>query len=121
MPQELSLDTLHAILDTLPADLNFIDETDTIRYRKEYTIFKPRPGVTGRKVQECHPEASLHLVNQVIDDLRSGKMKVVEFWKDRDGRRLYIRYLPVKDKTGKYIGILEVAEDVTDIQNKTAE
>ena len=123
MPEKLSLETLDAILGALPAHLNFIDDTDTIRYRSkgEYQIFEPKPGVIGRKVQECHPEAVVPLVNRVIRDLRSGKRKIVEFWKDRKGRKIYYRYLPVKDRTGRYIGTLEVVEDITDIQKITGE
>ena len=29
---------------------------------------------------------------------------------------IYIRYFPVRDKQGKYIGIVEVSQDITDIQ-----
>jgi len=121
MSANLSVEFLSAILDTLPADLNFIDDTDTIRYRREYQIFKPRPEVIGQKAQDCHTEALLPLVNQVIGDLRSGKRKVVEFWKDRNGRKIYILYFPVKDQAGRYLGILEDAQDVTDIRKLTGE
>ncbi len=121
MAEELSRETLEALLETLPVDLNFIDETDTIRYRLARRIFKPKPEVIGQKVQDCHSEASLPAVNQIISDFKSGRRQEVEFWKDRKGRKIYIRYLPVKDKAGKYIGTLEVIEDITDIQKITGE
>jgi hypothetical protein len=31
-------------------------------------------------------------------------------------RKVYIRYFAVRDKSGKYLGCLEVSQDITDIQ-----
>ena len=114
---------VEAILDALPVHVNFIDETDTLRYRSEgeYSVFQRRPEAIGRKVQECHSEKSVPLVNRVVGDLKSGKRNVIEFWQDRKGRKIHIRYLPVKDKTGRYIGAIEFAQDITDIQKITGE
>lgn len=118
MLEELSTETLEAIFDTLPVDITFIDETDTVRYysRGEKRIFKRSPAVIGRKVQQCHPQQSVHKVNQVVSDLKSGKSDVAEFWIELKGRRIYIRYFPVRDKAGKYIGVVEVSQDITDLQ-----
>ena len=123
MLEKLSTETLEPIFDTLPVDLTFIDETDTVRYysRGEERIFRRTPAVIGKKVQQCHPQQSVHKVNQVVSDLKSGKRKVAEFWIDLKGRKVYIRYFPVKDKQGKYIGILEVTQDITDLQKITGE
>lgn len=118
MLETISTETLEAIFDTLPVDITFVDETDTVRYysRGEERIFRRTPAVIGKKVQQCHPQPSIHKVNQVVSDLKSGKRKVAEFWIELKGRRIYIRYFPVKDKAGKYIGILEVTQDITDLQ-----
>ena len=75
----------------------------------------------GRKVQDCHPQKSLHKVEQVISDLKSGKREMAEFWIDLGGRKIYIRYFAVRSKSGKYIGTLEVTQDITDIQKITSE
>jgi PAS domain S-box-containing protein len=114
----LSAETLEAIFDALPVDITFIDETDTVRYysRGEKRIFKRSPAVIGRKVQQCHPPQSVYKVNQVVSELKSGKREVAEFWIELKGRRIYIRYFPVRDKAGKYIGIVEVSQDITDLQ-----
>jgi len=37
------------------------------------------------------------------------------------GRKIYIRYFAVRDKEGKYLGCLEVTQDITDIQKVTGE
>jgi PAS domain S-box-containing protein len=118
MLETLSTETLEAIFDALPVDITFIDETDTVRYysRHDDRIFRRTPAVIGKKVQNCHPQQSMDKVNRVVSDLKSGKRKVAEFWIDLKGRKIYIRYFPVKDKKGNYIGIVEVSQDVTEIQ-----
>jgi len=123
MLETLSTKTLEAIFDTLPVDLTFVDETDTVRYysRGDERIFRRTPAVIGRKVQDCHPQKSLHKVEQVLSDLKAGRRNVAEFWIDLKGRKVYIRYFAVREKTGKYIGTLEVTQDITDLQKITGE
>jgi uncharacterized protein len=37
------------------------------------------------------------------------------------GRKIHIRFFAVRDPTGKYLGALEVVQDITDIQNLKGE
>ena len=123
MLAKFSTETLEAIFDTLPVDLTFVDEADTVRYysKGDERIFRRAPAVIGRKVQDCHPQKSLHKVEQVVSDLKTCRRDVAEFWIDLKGRKIYIRYFAVRDKTCKYIGTLEVTQDITDIQKVTGE
>ncbi len=118
MLEKLSTETLEAIFDTLPVDITFVDDADTVRYysRGDARIFRRTPAVIGRKVQDCHPQKSLHKVEQVVSDLKAGRQDVAEFWIDFKGRKVYIRYFAVRDKAGKYIGTLEVTQDITGLQ-----
>ena len=123
MLEVFSTEMLEAILDALPVEVSFVDDADTVRYysKGDKRIFRRTPAVIGRKVQDCHPPKSLHKVEQVISDLKSGKRDVAEFWIDLNGRKIYIRYFAVRDKAGKYLGTLEVTQDITDIQKITGE
>jgi len=123
MLEAFSTETLEAIFDALPVEVSFVDDADTVRYysKGDQRIFKRTPAVIGRKVQDCHPPQSLHKVEQVISDLKSGKRDVAEFWIDLGERKVYIRYFSVRDKAGKYLGTLEVTQDITDIQKLTGE
>ncbi len=118
MLEQFSGELLEAIFDALPVDVTYVDENDTVRYYSKHDerIFRRTPAVIGRKVQNCHPKDSLDEVNQVVSGLKSGKRNVAEFWIDLKGRKVYIRYFAVRDKEGKYRGILEVTQDITDIQ-----
>ncbi len=123
MLETFSTETLEAILNALPVEVSFVDDTDAVRYysKGDKRIFKRTPAVIGRKVQDCHPKQSLHKVEQVIKDLKSGKREVAEFWIDLGGRKIYIRYFSVRNKVGKYLGTLEVTQDISDIQKITGE
>ena len=118
MLETLSTETLEAIFDALPVDITFVDGSDTVRYysRHDDRIFRRTPAIIGKKVQNCHPQQSIDKVNEVVADLKSGNRKFAEFWIDLKGQKVYIRYFPVKDKKGNYLGIVEVSQDITEIQ-----
>jgi len=123
MLEAFSTETLEAMFDALPVEVSFVDEADTVRYysKGDKRLFKRTPAVIGRKVQNCHPKESVHRVEQVISDLKAGKRDSAEFWIELGGRRIYIRYFAVRDKAGKYLGVLEVTQDITEVQKITGE
>lgn len=118
MTGELNKEILGAVLNTLPVEISFVDENDTVRYfnKDGNRIFPRPPSVIGRKVQDCHPKKSLHKVNQILDDFKNNRKNVAEFWIDLNNRKIYIRYFAVRDKNGNYLGCLEVTQDITKIQ-----
>jgi len=114
----LSIDEVKAILDTLPAEITFVDNEDTVKYFNKLgkRIFARPKSVIGRKVQQCHPQKSVHMVNKILDSFKSGKKDVAEFWIQSGDRLIYIRYFAVRDKDGKYLGTMEVTQDITEIK-----
>jgi len=113
----LSRKELETILNSLPVDITFVDKEDTVRYfsQSKERIFPRTKAVIGLKVQKCHPEKSIHIVNQILDDFRNGRKDVAEFWIQLKGRLIYIRYFAIR-KNGDYLGCLEVTQDITDIK-----
>ncbi|RLD14379.1 MAG: DUF438 domain-containing protein [Caldiserica bacterium] len=109
---------LESLLDTLPVDITFIDKDDVVRYfnQSKDRIFPRTKAVIGRKVQQCHPQKSVHVVNKILEDFKSGKRDKAEFWIDMNGRKIFIRYFPVRSKEGNYLGTIEVTQDITDIK-----
>ncbi|MFC1864868.1 PAS domain-containing protein [Chloroflexota bacterium] len=118
MLEAISTETLEAVFDALPVDLTFVDDTDTVRYysKGDSRIFRRTPAVIGKKVQDCHPKQSLDKVEHVVSELKSGRRDFAEFWIGLKGRKICIRYFAVRDKAGKYLGTLEVTQDITDLQ-----
>ena len=114
----LSKHEIEAIFNTLPVDMTFVDENDTVRYfsKAKDRLFPRTKAIIGRKVQQCHPPKSVHIVNRVIDDLKAGKRSSADFWLDTQGKKIYIRYFAVRNEKGEYLGVLEVSQDITEIQ-----
>ena len=119
----LSSEELAGIMDTLPVDVTFVDKEDRVRYfsKPKERIFARTEAVIGRRVQQCHPEKSIHVVNQILDDFRSGRRDAADFWIDFGGRFVYIRYFPVRNAAGEYLGCLEVTQDITDVRSLEGE
>lgn len=120
----LDREVVAAILNTLPVELSFVDADDTVRYfshEHSEKIFPRTRGVIGNKVQNCHPQKSVHLVNRILADFKAGKREVAEFWIEMGGRFVHIRYWPVRDPAGRYLGCLETVQDVAPIRALTGE
>lgn len=115
----LDRDVLAAMLNTLPVEISFVDANDEVRYfshENRDKIFPRSRSAIGMKVQNCHPQKSLHVVNRILEDFRAGRRDVAEFWIDFRGMKVHIRYFPVRGPGGEYLGCMEVVQDVTRIQ-----
>jgi DUF438 domain-containing protein len=112
-----SVEELEAVLNTLPVDVTFVGKDDTVRYfnQSKDRVFPRAKAIIGRKVQQCHPEKSVHVVNQILEDFRSGNRDMAQFWINLKGRLIYIRYFAVH-KGGDYLGCLEVTQDITEVK-----
>jgi DUF438 domain-containing protein len=113
-----SLTDLTALLNALPVDLTFVDADDTVRYFSEGRdrVFLRARSIIGRKVLNCHPPQSLAAVEKILKDFKDGSKSSEEFWINMKGRVIHIRYFALRDPGGKYLGSLEVTQDITDIQ-----
>ena len=114
---------IEGIFNTLPIDLTFVGADGLVKYfsQGKERIF-PRPKtVIGREVKNCHPPASVHIVEQIVEDLASGAKENEDFWIKMGDMFVYIRYFAVRDKTGEFIGVVEVTQNIKPIQNITGE
>lgn len=119
----LAPDEVNLLLKSLPVDLTFVDDSDTVRYFSAGAerIFPRSPGIIGRKVQNCHPPASVHVVNRILEAFRKGERDAAEFWIQSRDRFIHIRYFAVRDRAGTYRGCLEVSQDVTAVRRLQGE
>jgi PAS domain S-box-containing protein len=114
----LAKEEIEAIFDTLPIDISFVDKYDAVKYfnKAEKRIFIRTKSVIGRKVQLCHPQKSVHIVNKIIQAFKNGEKNVAEFWITMNDRLVHIRYFAVRGKHGEYLGTMEITQDLTDIK-----
>jgi DUF438 domain-containing protein len=109
-------DELNAILNSIPFDLTFVDKDDKVQYftQGRERIFARTRAILGRDVKMCHPPSSVHIVQKIIDDFRSGKEDRAPFWIEMQGKFIHIEYFALRDKEGNYLGTLEVSQDLTE-------
>ena len=118
LPEEIS-----QIFNTLPVDITFVDREGVVKFfsQTKDRIF-PRPKtVIGRDVANCHPPASVHIVEQIVEDFVSGRKDTEEFWIKMGERYVYIQYFAVRNANGEYMGTLEVTQDIKPLQEITGE
>ncbi|MGJ7912982.1 DUF438 domain-containing protein [Neobacillus sp. LXY-1] len=114
----LSLKQLELLLNHLPVDITFIDHEDVVRYfsHGKERIFARTKAVIGRSVQNCHPPRSVHVVEELLADFKSGTKDSEDFWIKFKDKYVYIRYFAVRDDAGNYIGTLEFTQNIDPIK-----
>ena len=115
---KLNLEQINLMLKNLPLDVTYVDENDRVRYYSQglERIFPRSPAVIGRAVQNCHPPASVHVVEKILDSFKRKEKDQAEFWLTLKDRFIHIRYFAIYDRKGEYRGVVEVSQDVTDIR-----
>lgn len=105
---------LLAILNTLPIDMTFVDKDDKVKYFSQGAerIFQRNRAILNRDVRHCHPPASAHIVDKIIDDFKSGRQSRAPFWINMGGNMIHIEYFALRDDNGQYLGTLEVSHNV---------
>lgn len=120
----MTYEEINALLNTLPFDITFVGRDDTVRYftQGKDRIFARPKSIIGRKVQNCHPPASVHIVEKIMADLKSGKKDHEDFWiRMGDKVTAYIRYYAVRNDKGEYLGVAEVTQNIKPIQELEGE
>jgi uncharacterized protein len=114
----LTLEQLIGIFHTLPVDLTFVDSDDRVAFFSEGAdrIFSRSKAIIGRKVQHCHPPKSVDVVDRILSDFRDGRQNVAEFWINFHGKFVHIRYFAVRESGGRYIGTLEVTQELSKLR-----
>lgn len=119
----LSPAEIELIFRHLPVDVTFVDSRGVVKYFSptKDRIFARTRTIIGRKVENCHPPASVHIVEELVRDFISGKKDEESFWLNLGGKYVLIRYFAVRDENGAYAGTLEVTQDIKPLQAVTGE
>ena len=106
---------LLSILNTVPFDMTFVDRNDKVKYFSQSSerIFQRNRAILNRDVRHCHPPASAHIVDKILEDFRSGRQTRAPFWINMKGKLIHIEYFALRNEAGEYLGTLEVSQDLT--------
>ncbi len=115
---KLSLTQLELLFQFLPVDISYVDENDTVLFYSDppHRIFPRSKSIIGRKVQNCHPPESLHIVEKILKAFRNGEKDEASFVIQMGPKFIQIRYFAIRDEEGEFKGTLEVSQDVTAIR-----
>ena len=118
---KLTLEQINLIYQHLPIDISFVDENELVKFYSDtdHRIFPRSKNVIGRQVSNCHPRKSVHIVEEIVAKFRSGEQDKAEFWINKPEVFLYIVYFAVRDKQGRFRGVLEMMQDCTYIRELT--
>lgn len=119
----LSPEEANAMLNTLPVDITFVDKDGAVKYfsqGKERIFARPKT-IIGRQVHNCHPPASVHIVEKIVEDLREGRKDNEDFWIKMGDKYVLIRYFAVRNEKGEYLGTMEFTQNIRPIQEITGE
>ena len=119
----LSAEELTAMLNMLPVDVTFVDADDKVKYfsQSKDRIFLRATSVLGRSVQNCHPPRSLKKVMDILDSFRDGSRDHADFWIQLKAQFVHIRYFAVRNPEGRYLGTLEVTQDLAPLRQLSGE
>jgi len=122
--EDMNLTVLKAIFSSMEQGVVFIDDQNRIAYYNP-AAEKIRDikidQVLGQSILDCHPQKAHSKVLQIIEDLKSGKMKGHQRMNIQMVEKKFFDniYSAVWDPDNKYLGIIVVTQEVT--QRKQAE
>ena len=113
------MEQINLIYQHMPVDLSYVDENELVCFYTDtkHRVFPRSKNVIGRDVKNCHPKASVHIVEEIIKKFRSGEQDKAEFWINKPDLFIYIIYYAVRDENGKFRGVLEMMQDCTHIRS----
>jgi uncharacterized protein len=120
---KFTVEELLAVLNSLPVDLTFVDRNDKVKYfsQGKERIFDRNRAILGRDVRMCHPPSSVHVVDKILSDFKSGEADSAPFWINMQGKFIHIEYFALRDEKGEYLGTLEVSQELTEKRNLEGE
>ena len=118
-----NLNELNSVFNTMPFDITFVDKDDNVKFFSHGSnrIFQRNKAILGRKVQFCHPPSSVHIVEKILNDFKSGEQDKASFWINFQGKFVHISYYALRDESNNYLGTLEVTQDLTELRKLEGE
>ncbi|MCS7102907.1 MAG: DUF438 domain-containing protein [Candidatus Korarchaeum sp.] len=120
----LSKEEVEGVMRSLPLELTFADANDRVKFYSESILrkgFLRAKTILGRKLQFCHPPRLESYVMLNVNKIKSGELPYREFWTKLGERLIRVIVVGVRNSEGRYLGTLEVVEDLTEVLDNPEE
>ena len=120
----MNAEMVKAMIEALPAEITVIDAKDeVVGWNKHETrLFKRPMTAMGMNFRGCHPEKSLAMVERLVGEMKAGERDKASFWIDLEvakgepKHKMLIEFFALRNEQGKYLGCMEVTQDVQAIR-----
>ncbi len=112
-------DKFSFILNSLPIGVTVLDSSDKYIFINSISLEidrypKDPSKLLGKDVRSNHPKNALSVIDELINDFKSGK-KTHHFREDRKGKKdVLISYHSLHNSEGKYTGLIRLVTDITE-------
>lgn len=120
---------VQALIEALPVEITVIDANDEVVgwNKHERRLFRRPLSSMGLNFRQCHPETSLHKVEQIVAEMRQGRRDQARFWIDLavpaggGKHKVLIDFYALRGPAGEYLGCMECTQDVEEIRHLEGE
>lgn len=118
---KMNAEMLKALIEKVPIEITVIDANDEVVgwNQHEKRLFHRPWNALGLNFRQCHPEKSLHMVEQIVAEMKAGSRDKAQFWIDLEvpcdtmkKHKILIEFFALRDDTGKYLGCMECTQDI---------
>jgi len=97
------------MFNNLPVDITFVDNEGLVKYfsQAKERIFARTKAVIGRNLHNCHLPASVHIVEELLEDFKLGKKDHEDFWLRLGDKFVLIQCFLFKVGTFQYVKLLQ--------------
>jgi len=113
----LTIEELEAIFSAMPAEISFVDKNDIVKFysNKPDRLFLRGKGALGKDLRLCHPPRFQAMMQQIIQDFKSGKEDRALFWRSSHKDCFTsIEYIAIRNDKQEYLGAIEVVQDISE-------
>ena len=126
---QMNAEMVQALIEALPVEITVIDAQDEVVgwNKHEDRLFHRPMTAMGLNFRQCHPEESLRIVEEIVNEMKSGRRDRAQFWidlavpNDPAKHKVLIEFYALRDASGKYLGCMECTQDVEAIRRLAGE
>ena len=103
------------VIRSLPVQVSVMDEHGIVLYWHGDAFADCDPGYIGAHINDSHNSTSQQVIADMEAAFRDGSRDEAVLRSIENDRLMLLRYTPLRDGDGAYLGMMETMQDITDI------